>query len=323
VIHAHTGGNSKEFGGPLYLGSFAYNTCTQPAGTCESQAYLGDISNVKSYTQSYGNADYTVDDTLWALFAQDEIRVHSSFNLNLGLRYQRQTFTDSTKDFSPRVGFVWSPRANKMTVLRGSFGIYYSQIVDNAAANYAINGPSGVFNYTATPGQVGFPASIADAPLPAFPAGAQVPLRSVYLRPGRSSYYDQFLPTSTLLGYQSALLSPYTEQWTLGLERGLGSDWVLTLDYVGSHTVKINRPLDVDPPAAFIRTVPGQTRTPQTANCTRPLWDCPSVSVKACEGGDLRNRPGRGGLRNNAAAKTRHGSRQACRESLSGSLQRR
>lgn len=273
VIHAHTGGNSKEFGGPLYWGSFAYDTCIQPAATCESQAYLGDISNVKSYTQSYGNADYTVDDTLWALFAQDEIRVRSSFNLNLGLRYQRQSFTDSTKDFSPRVGFVWSPRANKMTVLRGSFGIYYSQIVDNAAANYAINGPTGVFNYTATPGQVGFPASIADAPLPAFPAGAQVPLRSVYLRPGQSSYYDQFLPTSTLLGYQSALLSPYTEQWTLGVERALGSNWVLTLDYVGSHTVKINRPLDVDPPAALIRTVAGQTRTPQAANCTRPLWE--------------------------------------------------
>ena len=37
--------------------------------------------------------------------------------------------------------------------------------------------------------------------------------------------------------------------------------WVLRLDYVGSHTLRINRPLDVDPPAPFIRTAPGQTRT--------------------------------------------------------------
>jgi hypothetical protein len=43
-------------------------------------------------------------------------------------------------------------------------------------------------------------------------------------------------------------------------------------DYLGSHTLRINRPLDVDAPAPFIRTAQGQTRTPQAANCTRPYW---------------------------------------------------
>jgi hypothetical protein len=47
---------------------------------------------------------------------------------------------------------------------------------------------------------------------------------------------------------------------------------VLDVDYVGSHTLKINRPLDVDPPAPFIRTQPNQQRTAQAANCTRPYW---------------------------------------------------
>ena len=71
-------------------------------------------------------------------------------------------------------------------MIRGSFGIYYSQIVDNSAANWALTGPTGVFNYTATPGQIGFPTSVAAVPLPAFPAGAQAPLRSLYVRPGRA-----------------------------------------------------------------------------------------------------------------------------------------
>ncbi len=208
VIRAHTGGDSKEFGGPIYLGSFGYTTCTQSVAVCESQAYLGDIGNVETYTQSYGNANYTVDDTLWALFVQDDIRLRPAFTVNVGLRYERQTFTDSTKDFAPRVGFVWNPRGDGGTVVRGGFGIYYSQIVDNSEANYALTGPTGVFNYTAGPGEVGFPASIADAPLPAFPSGAQVPLRTLYVRPGRASYYDQFFPTSTLIGYQNALLQP-------------------------------------------------------------------------------------------------------------------
>jgi hypothetical protein len=36
--------------------------------------------------------------------------------------------------------------------------------------------------------------------------------------------------------------------------------------------MRINRPLDVDAPAPFVRTAPGQTRSAQAANCTRPYW---------------------------------------------------
>ena len=71
--------------------------------------------------------------------------------------------------------------------------------MDNEEANYALTGPTGVFNYTAAPGQAGFPTSVSSVPLPAFPAGATAPIRSLYLRPGRASYYSQFLPTSALL----------------------------------------------------------------------------------------------------------------------------
>jgi hypothetical protein len=271
-ITAHTGGNSKEFGGPIYLGEFQYNTCTQSLAYCESSAYLDNIANVKSYTQSYGNAAYTVNDTLWALFVQDDYRVRRDLTFNIGLRYEQQTFTDSRKDFAPRAGFSYNVRGDGKTVIRGGFGIYYSQIVDNSEANYALTGPTGVFNYVATPGQVGFPTSIAAAPLPAFPAGAQAPLRSLYIRPGDASYYNQFFPTNVLPDYPNALLNPYSQQWSFGIERRLASDWVLSVDYVGSHALKIVRPLDVDAPAPFVRTQPGQVRTAQAANCTRPYW---------------------------------------------------
>ncbi|HTV59074.1 MAG TPA: carboxypeptidase regulatory-like domain-containing protein [Verrucomicrobiae bacterium] len=301
VIHAHNGGDSKEFGGPIYLGQFVYNVCAQAASVCESPAYLDDINNVQKYTQSYGNANYTVDDTLWSLFVQDDFRVRSDLTVNLGLRYARQTFTDSNKDIAPRVGFAYNLRGDAKTVIRGGFGIYYSQVVDNSEANYALTGPTGVFNYTATPGQVGFPASVSDAPLPSFPPGAVAPLRSLYIRPGQSAYLNQFFPTSVLIGYPNVLLNPYTEQWTFGLQRELAPEWILSADYVGSHTLKINRPLDVDPPAPFVRTMPNQFRgaapnasgveqcipnpaigntanTPlstcavNAANATRPLW---------------------------------------------------
>jgi hypothetical protein len=272
VIRAHNGGNSKEFGGPIFLGEFAYKPCTESPSFCESSAYLDNVANVESYTQSYGNANYTVADTLWAPFAQDDYRLRSDFTFNLGLRYERQTFTDSTRDIAPRIGFAYNVRGNGKTVIRGGFGIYYSQVVDNSEANYVLGGPTGVFNYTAAPGQIGFPASISAAPLPFFPSGAVAPVRSLYIRPGESAYLDQFFPTSTLLGYPNKLLNPYTEQWTFGFERELKAAWVLSMDYVGSHTVKINRPLDVDPPSPFVRTAPGEVRSAQAANCTRPYW---------------------------------------------------
>lgn len=272
AVHAHSGGNSKEFGGPIFLGQFVYKSCALGAATCESQAYLANTANVNSYTQSYGNANYTVDDTLWSLFLQDNFEVAPNFTLNLGARYERQTFTDSTHDIAPRLGFSWNVNGSGHTVLRGGFGIYFSQIPDNQAANYAISGPTGVFNFTASSGQIGFPSSISSAPLPAFPAGAIMPVRSIYIRPGRAGFYSQFLNTAQLSYYPAALLDPYTEQWTFGIEHELHRDWVLAADYVGSHTIHINRPLDVDTPSAFPRTAAGQTRSAQAANCTRPLW---------------------------------------------------
>jgi hypothetical protein len=276
VQHAHNGGNGKEFGGPSFLGAFTYKTCGLGTVACESSSYIGDIANVNNYTQSYGNATYTIDDTLWALFAQEDFRIRSNLTVNLGFRYEQQTFTDARKDFAPRVGFVYNLRGAGKTVVRGGFGIYYSQVVDNAQANYALSGPTGFFNFTASSGQIGFPASVASAPLSSFPAGAQVPVRNLYLRPGRSSFYNQFFPTSTLVGYPGALLNPYSEQWTLGVEEQLTPAWLLTMDYIGSHTLRVVRPLDVDAPASVARTITASgvqsVRTAQAANCTRPLW---------------------------------------------------
>ncbi len=272
VLAVHTGGNSKEFGGPVYLGKFTYNTCSQTVSVCESPTYLNNLANVANYQQSYGNAAYAVDDVLWSVFAQDDLHL-SDLTLNLGMRYERQTFTDSTLLFAPRVGFVYNHDGNGKLVLRGGFGIYDSQIVDNSQANYALTGPTGVFTYTATPGQIGFPSSIAAAPLPSFPTGAVAPLRSLYIRPGGGVFLNSFFPTSTLINYPNKLVNPYSEQYTLGFETQLATGWTLAVDYVGTHTLRITRPLDVDAPASYVRTSNTQAaRSAQAANCTRPYW---------------------------------------------------
>lgn len=289
VIHAHSGGNSKEFGGPIFLGKFTYNTCTQAVSICESTTYLNNIANVANYQQSYGNANYIVDDQLWAVFGQDDFHIFPRLTLNGGVRYERQTLTDAKLNFAPRVGFVFDAVGNGLAVVRGGFGIYYSQIVDNSVASYALGEPTGVFTYTAAPGQAGFPTSVAAAPLPSFPSGAVAPIRSLYARPGQSAYLSQWFPTSLLKGYPATLQNPYSEQYTASLEQRLARNWVLSMDYIGTHILRIVRPLDVDSPAPFVRTLTGtgvvtlagdyipipgsgNMRTSQQANCSRPYW---------------------------------------------------
>ena len=117
-----------------------------------------------------------------------------------------------------------------------------------------------------------FPDQHRLSPAPAFPPGGVVPIRSLYVRPGQSAYLSQWFPTSALNGYPSAMLNPYSQQWTAGIEQRLASTWTMSLDYVGAHTLRINRPLDVDGPSPFIRTAQNQIRTAQAANCTRPYW---------------------------------------------------
>ena len=131
VIHAHTGGDSKEFGGPIYLGQLVYKACTGTAAFCESQAYLGNIANVATYTQSYGNANYVVGDTLAGMFGQWDWHPRSDLTVNLGARYELQSFTDARDDLAPRVGFAYDVAGHGTTTIRGGFGIYYAQIVDN------------------------------------------------------------------------------------------------------------------------------------------------------------------------------------------------
>ncbi|PYY20396.1 MAG: hypothetical protein DMG60_00400 [Acidobacteria bacterium] len=103
-----------------------------------------------------------------------------------------------------------------------------------------------------------------------------MPVRNFYLRPGRASFYNQFFPVSALVGYPDALLNPYSEQWTFGVQHQLAPNWLLSIDYLGSHTLKIVRPLDVDSPASVVRAITSSgmqsVRTAQAANCARPLW---------------------------------------------------
>lgn len=268
VVYTSSGGFGQEFGGGFVLGQITLNPgVLTPIGQLQAR-------DVQRFSQSFGNADYTVRQTLSSVFIQDDIKLRSDLTLNLGLRYENQSLTDDHNNIAPRIGFAYNIGGDTKTVLRGSYGIYYSQLRANIVAGFKISGPTGVFTFSAAPGQLGFPDNLL--PLSGFPAGAVLPPRDIQVRPGDGEFLSQFFDVSKLRGYPDALLNPYTQLWSLGVERELGQKWFLRVDYVGQHTIGIDRPVDLNSPAAFVRTRPGQVRSAAEADATRPIKPVPN-----------------------------------------------
>jgi Carboxypeptidase regulatory-like domain/TonB dependent receptor-like, beta-barrel len=267
VIASSSGGFGQEFGGGFVLGQFrVLPGITTPVSELTP-------SDLASYTQSFGNASYRARDNLWALFVQDEFQATPSLALTAGLRYSRQTFTGAIHDFAPRLGLAARLPLAKPTVLRASYGIFYDAVPANLAAGYSIFGPAGIFSFSAQPGQLGFPSTLA--PLPSFPPGVPLPPRDITVRVGDAGFLSRFFDVSRLRSYPQTLLSPYTEQWTLGAETELEPGWVLSLDYTGSHSLRLLRPADLNAPAPFPRAAPGEVRSAAAADLTRPIVPVP------------------------------------------------
>ncbi|MDT4898015.1 MAG: hypothetical protein QOH25_3092 [Acidobacteriota bacterium] len=214
--------------------------------------------NPIEYTQKFGEGFVRYGQTLAALFVQDNWRITSRLTANLGLRYDYQSITDERNNFSPRLGFAYDLVDDGRTIIRGGAGIFYDQYYMYITRRFLLEGIDAKirtyrFTYDAngnptTTGAPVFPNSLAT-----LPTGMTEAIRDyVYLPAER-------------------LLNPYNMQFSLGLQRQLFHDWTLTFDAIHSRTLKQQRVNDINAPAPFIRTAPGQTRSVAAADATRPF----------------------------------------------------
>jgi len=282
IIDSHSGGFGQEFGSGYVDGRFQINSRYETIPIATLLTYdpalpppgspPGAPPIASNFTQSFGNQNYRVNDTLYGLFAQDNWSILHNLNLNLGLRWDGETFTNQHALFSPRIGLAWKlPKSD--TVIRAGYGIYYSEERTDLYASAALGGPNGAFTYTAVPGGIGFPSTFS--PISGFPPGVLLPARNLTILAGQCNYLNQFLPVDELHFCDNNFQNPYTQQWNLGFEHDLGSGWLLSLDYIGSYTIHIEQPVDLNAPSPFIRTMPGQVRSVTAANLTRPIIPVP------------------------------------------------
>jgi hypothetical protein len=179
-------------------------------------------------------------------FFQDSWRASSNLTLNLGLRYEYTGapygyFSNAKPDinnFGPRAGFAWNPKrdsrllgklsGNGMLVVRGGYSLAYDQVFQNVLLNVGKNYPRGV-NYS-TPVTSG--ARWYD------PANLPVILSpEAYVKAGN----DPNLIDVRLFSPNKRISQPYGQQYSLGIERQFGNNYVVKLYYVGTRGLKLIR----------------------------------------------------------------------------------
>src|SRR5438552_3176706 len=229
-----------------------------------------------------------------ALYFQDDYKVTPRLTLNLGVRWDANIHmlpdqtnnrtirilsqlnepraqaltadrsrlsntTPSWEEFQPRIGFAFDPNGQGKTVIRGGYGIFFDQIFQNLTLfSLQQTNPTiyqtvlDLFNSDVGVGQLASFRYGID-PLPA-PSGAA---RNTNLEIGAFGRIND-----------PRMKDPYVQKASLGFETTVGSNFVISSDYVHSLGIHESRVLNINPRLPFCNPAfPGST--PGSLRCVR------------------------------------------------------
>jgi Carboxypeptidase regulatory-like domain len=128
---------------------------------------------------------------------------------------------------APRIGIAWDPWGDGKTSIRAGFGMFYDQgIIFGNAENNIFNGLG--FN---------IPLSFTNVTTSDLTGGAPIPSTGI---PASATRLQSRIP----IDYKY----PYTEQWSLDLQREVYAGWLLDVGYYGNRGVRLPGFLDLNQP---------------------------------------------------------------------------
>jgi hypothetical protein len=185
-------------------------------------------------------------------------------------------------DFSPRFGLAWSPHAESglarklfgdvdQTSIRVGAGRFFSAIEGVSAGVMAGDPPYGSTYISPAPPLFSDPFVTAST---GFNEGQRFPLSYPPLNvsasnPDSNVNWAPFLPVSGLPGYKPDGVTPYTEQYTLSIQRQFGTRTVVTASYVGSESHHLLTLVEANPgnPALCLSLSQVSEVAPGSATC--------------------------------------------------------
>ncbi len=214
------------------------------AGTCnstEAQTGTAAVSAVgtndcySSFVQGIGPPVFEIATMDYGFFVQDNWKITPRLTLELGVRYDYQSFPQPSATYTavsgtftpyagltnrpsdknnlgPRIGFSWDAFGKGNTVVRGGYGMYYGRVQNGIIENVYLNTGSPLGQFTTpsikptTAGSPVFPNIIASA------AGSTP----------TSFYFAQ--------NYQN----PMVEEFDLQVQQALGKSTIFQLSYLGA-----------------------------------------------------------------------------------------
>lgn len=156
---------------------------------------------------------------------------------------QKGIYTTPKANFSPRLGFAWTPGFVSKTVIRGGIGLFYFPygVIGNQAPGFSQTTPLVASND-------GFLTAAASLANP-FPNGIQTPTGSSL---GLSTFIGK-----NITFYNPNPKYPYSTRWTFSMQRELFPNVLLELGYIGNKTVKMPVEQNVNgTPVQFLSTSP-------------------------------------------------------------------
>lgn len=221
-------------------------------GTIDEQGHIETYPVVFSYID--GAPEVMLPDTRLALFVQNSCQVLPTLLVDYGFRYDLSTFRlpesarvessipngGAGRDYdnlAPRLGFAWSPGSDARMVVRGGAGVFYDKLVLGFPAVSAITSGTQIL--------LTFPQGFAfeDTEQTVETEGIDRVLADVFFVPWLNLRFS----TGTRLD------TPYTTQYTLGLERAAGEHGAFragvtrALGYHQPLLKDLNPPIGTDP----------------------------------------------------------------------------
>jgi hypothetical protein len=228
------------------------------------RAYAHEIPHY--YIQNFGNAVSHPNSNDYAAFLQDTIRVTDHLALNLGVRWDLQTFATAglisnplfppsgkvpfqPYNFAPRAGFAYSLGKQHPLVVRAGYGIFYVRIpqIYNSvvATENGITDAQVFLNRTHYYDQQVFPAY----PNPLVSCSLTAPSCAL------PSGFTQGV-TNNVSAFATNFVTPRVQQTSFTLEKEVAGRTTVAVSYLYVHGEHLIRALDVNLPQPVALTYP-------------------------------------------------------------------